>query len=271
MSGRFIGIDIGGTASRWAVVDQDGELIARGAAAGATGHIFNPIERARLTMTLQAIGQECGAHLPLDQASLGITGYGSGAQGEIAALVGSTLNIEPKRVAISDDMELAYRAAFAPGTGHLISAGTGSIGLHIARDNSVIRVGGRGLLIDDGGSGTWIALEALNQLYRRIDETGGPADAAILAEELFDAMGGADWDAVRTYIYGGDRGRIGALAPAVATAASRGDQVSLAILTDAGVEPGPPWPGSCRSNRINANRLCGWHCELASCPQTKPD
>ena len=133
-------------------------------------------------------------------------------------------------------MELAYRAAFAPGAGHLISAGTGSIGLHVTADGQIIRVGGRGLLIDDGGSGTWIALTALDRLYRLIDETGSTAGAQILADELFTAIGGSDWDATRAYIYGSDRGRIGALAQAVARAATKGDALALDILTQAGTE-----------------------------------
>ena len=41
----------------------------------------------------------------------------------------------------------------------------------------------------------------------------------ILAEELFTAMGGSDWSATRSYVYGSDRGRVGTLATAVARAA----------------------------------------------------
>ena len=232
----FLGIDTGGTASRWVLIDAEGTLIARGAASGATGHIFNPVERERLLKALQTITADLPAGAKVERVCLGLTGLGSVAVAGVAALVAETLMIEPAAVLVSDDMELAFRAAFAPGTGHLISAGTGSIGLHIAADGSSIRVGGRGLLIDDGGSGTWIALQALDQLYRRIDETGGPAEAGVLAEELFAAMGGDDWDATRAFVYGSDRGRIGTLAQAVAKAATRGDVLALDILNRAAVE-----------------------------------
>lgn len=231
----YLGIDIGGTASRWVLVDDREQIIARGAAAGATGHLFNPAERERLQATLATIADATRTHAPI-AACLGVTGLGESVHLEARTIVKTLFGIEPDAVQLSDDMELAFRAAFAPGAGHLVSAGTGSIGLHLKGDGEIIRVGGRGILIDDGGSGTWIALNALDQVYRRIDETGGPADASVLASELFADIGGEQWDQTRTFVYGGDRGRIGTLAQAVARAASRGDAVAIDILARAAVE-----------------------------------
>jgi N-acetylglucosamine kinase-like BadF-type ATPase len=230
-----LGIDIGGTASRWVVADDKGAVIARGSAAGATGHIFNPVERERLEATLRAIAEATRTHAPV-AACLGVTGFGDSVHAQMQDLVKAIFGIDPAHVLLSDDMELAYRATFAPGAGHLVSAGTGSIGLHLKADGEIIRVGGRGVLIDDGGSGTWIALTALDQLYRRIDETGGPADAGILAAELATDIGGDQWDQTRSFIYGSDRGRIGSLAQAVARAASKGDRVASQILAQAAIE-----------------------------------
>src|SRR5690606_321284 len=117
-----------------------------------------------------------------------------------------------------------YVANFAPGEGHLVAAGTGSVGLHIAQDGSFVRVGGRGILIDDAGSGSWIALKALDQIYRILDHTGSFARAEALAEQMFAEIGGNRWHDVRQFIYAGDRGRIGSLAVAVARAAEAGDE-----------------------------------------------
>lgn len=229
----FLGIDIGGTASRWAVVDSEGLMLGRGSAAGATGHMFNPTERERLTKALSSIAEAVRAFAP-EAACLGITGLGPGVHDEVRNLVVALIGVG--QVRLGDDMELAYRAAFAPGTGHMVSAGTGSIGIHLTASGEMVRVGGRGLLIDDGGSGTWIALNALDQLYRRIDETGGPAEAGVLAEALYAAMGGDGWDVTRSFVYGNDRGRIGTLAQAVAGAATAGDPVATAILKQAARE-----------------------------------
>lgn len=231
----FLGIDIGGTASRWVLVDEAGIEVGRGSAAGATGHVFNPAERERLSATLAAIAEAVRDFTPVG-ACLGVTGLGEAVHGATRDLVTALLGVAPAAIRLSDDMELAFRATFAPGNGHLVSAGTGSIGLHLRADGEIIRVGGRGLLIDDGGSGTWIALTALDLLYRRIDETGGPAETWRLAEELFAAMGGSSWDDTRSFIYGSDRGRIGTLAQAVARAAVRGDPLAAAVLSSAAVE-----------------------------------
>jgi N-acetylglucosamine kinase-like BadF-type ATPase len=173
---------------------------------------------------------------PVDAVHAGVTGLGPKAFADAHAIIASRFGIAPQAVSSGDDMELAYRAVFAPGGGHLVAAGTGSIGLHITETGDVIRVGGRGLLIDDGGSGTWITLTALNELYRRVDETGGPADAQALAEALYGAIGGSNWDEVRSFVYGSDRGRIGALAQAVAAAATAGDPLAQQILRDAAAE-----------------------------------
>jgi glucosamine kinase len=233
MSARFLGIDVGGTASRWALLDEAGEVVARGAAAGATGHVFAAVERERLDRVIGEVAAACSG---VAAVQAGITGLGTPAQAEAEQIIAARFGIAPAAVVASDDVELAYRACFAPGEGHLVAAGTGSIGLHLRAAGDAVRVGGRGLLIDDGGSGSWIALRALDRLYRQIDESGTPGEAAGLAEALVTAIGGAGWDDVRSFVYGSDRGRIGALAQAVATAAKAGDAVATGVLQDAADE-----------------------------------
>lgn len=231
-----LGLDVGGTASRWVACDNHGDVLTRGRAAGATGHVFNPAEEARLRAVLQTIaGDLAAAGLRAGSVAAGLTGYGSAVAGEVAALLHETLGVAPDQALIVDDMSLAYAANFAPGEGHLVSAGTGSIGLHVGLEESV-RVGGRGILIDDAGSGSWITLRALDLVYRNFDQTGSFADVSALADRLFAAIGGNSWSDVRQYIYGGDRGRIGALAVAVGDAAEEGDGLALAILRDAALE-----------------------------------
>jgi len=236
MQQGWLGVDVGGTASRWVLVGAEGEIRARGETGGTTGHLFNPAARNAFVQVVSAIVDAVGTHGPLSGVCLGVTGLGGRAIDEAKAIVGELAGLPVTAIHAMNDMELAFRAAFAPGTGHLVSAGTGSVGLHVAADGTLVRVGGRGLLIDDGGSGTWIALEALNQLYRRIDETGGPAEARVLADGLFAAIGGDDWDTTRAFIYGSERGRIGALAQIVGAAAKKGDPLAQQIMQRAGEE-----------------------------------
>jgi N-acetylglucosamine kinase-like BadF-type ATPase len=97
----------------------------------------------------------------------------------------------------------------------------------------VVRVGGRGMLIDDGGSAFWIGRQALNLVWRHADEDPDWAGQSRLAGEISDMIGGASWDAARTYVYGGGRASVAALALAVARA---DDGDARAILRAAGGE-----------------------------------
>jgi len=232
----FLGIDVGGTASRWVAIDLGGAEVARDRAGGATGHLFNPVERERFGRMLADIAHALPVEIEVLGVHAGVTGLGEGATAEAHSALSAEFQLPPSRVTSSDDMVLAFLAAFDPGAGHLVSAGTGSIGFHITTSGEQVRVGGRGLLIDDGGSGTWIALTALDRLYRLIDQFGAPRGAEALANALFDAVGGSQWDDVRSFVYGNDRGRIGTLAQAVAAAANSGDPVATDVLADAARE-----------------------------------
>ena len=237
MSGSRLGIDIGGTASRWALTDETGALIARGSAAGATGHFFNPAERARLEATLSDIAAQVSASSSsLGAVVAGITGFGSVGEIEVKQTLTQRFGVAADRLTVIDDISLAYASVFEPGEGHLVSAGTGSIGLHVGAEAGYVRVGGRGILVDDGGSGSWIALRALDEIFRGLDRRGDFSEVQALADAVFSLIGGNDWHAVRGFVYGGDRGRIGTLATAVALAAHAGDPLALRILDQAGRE-----------------------------------
>jgi glucosamine kinase len=232
-----LGLDVGGTACRWVACDEAGAVLARGKVAGATAHVFNPAERQRLGATLTQVAAALGsAGLAANSVTAGLTGYGSAVSDDIRAMLGELFGLDFTAILVMDDIVLAYLANFAPGEGHLVSAGTGSIGLHLGEGDDYVRVGGRGILIDDAGSGSWIALRALDALYRALDHSGSFDAVDILARQLFGEIGGNDWHDVRQFVYAGDRGSIGTLAVAVARAADEGDAVAMAILHDAAVE-----------------------------------
>ena len=224
-----LGLDAGGSATRWAVVDRAGVVQGAGELAPVDGHLFNAANRARFVAMAAALA-EVTATLAPDAVVAGITGLTGGSPEADTArdILAQALGIASVRV--EDDLWIGYHAAFAPGAGHVVYAGTGSVGLHIKTDGTLVRVGGRGMLIDDGGSAFWIGREGLNTLYRRID--AGQAEGA-LGAALYAAIGGADWNAVRAYVYGGGRTAVAMLAIAVAGADDPG---ASAILAQAGHE-----------------------------------
>lgn len=230
---NFLGIDAGGTAVRWAVCGRDGALVARGEAAPVTGHLFLPEARAGF----EAFAGELGAavaDLRIGAAVAGVTGLtGDSPEAEAArGILSEALRLDPGRIEVQDDLWIGYRAVFRPGEGHLVYSGTGSVAMHMRADGSVLRVGGRGILIDDAGSAFAIGRAALNLVYRRIDR-GEKAGA--LGAALYAAIGGESWNAVRAHVYGGGRTAVALLARAVAGVAEQ-DAAALSVLQEAGRE-----------------------------------
>lgn len=235
MIGPGLGIDAGGTETRWALAVPGGAILAEGVVAGLSAlQMATPHGREAVRASLEQMAAAVLTHASPLRIRAGLTGYGG--DGELLqAWLGQLLGVAPSAVVLSNDIELAYRASFAPGTGYLVYAGTGSIGAFIDDDNVFHRAGGRGVVLDDGGGGFWIAREALRHIWRNEDEQPGCWRDSPLAQAVFAHIGGTDWDASRQFIYHGERGAIGKLALAVAASADR-DPAAATILSEAGLE-----------------------------------
>ncbi len=236
--GLGLGIDAGGTATRWRLADENGRCIAQGSVAPLTGHLFSAAaeERARqIVLDMAQAVMKTGRPLGIIAGITGLT-RDTPAEATMRALFAETFELPQDKVFVAEDMWIAYLSYFALGEGILVYSGTGSIGYYLSEDKQVIRVGGRGNLIDDGGSGFWIAREALKAVLRAEEESPGEGWTTTLGTCLAKALGGTDWNLIRSYVYGGDRGKIGSLARAVGEAAQADDRTALGILREAGEE-----------------------------------
>ncbi len=246
-----LGLDAGGTATRWALAAADGQVLASGQVGGLSGLMLaDAAGRAALQAQLAALAQQVAASAaawPAPGAALarvvaGFTGFADADAAELRALLAAPLALRPQAVQLMSDIELACRSAFAPGAGIVVIAGTGSIAAHLDAQGQLLRAGGRGLLIDDAGGGVWIATRALRALWRLEDAQPGAATHTALGRQLLAQLGGSDWAATRAWLYGSAgrpgaaRGEIGRLALAVAAAADAGDATALALLQQAGRE-----------------------------------
>lgn len=233
-----LGLDAGGTATRWALVSAGGEMIAQGQAPGMSGlQMGSRAGRQAIGEVLQAIAGAVAAHGRVVALKAGITGLAEDSSA-LGRLMAQVFDLEAGAVELRNDITFAYLDVFAPGQGYLIYAGTGSIGAFIDAQGHHHRVGGRGVILDDGGSGYWIAKEALRHLWRQEDEAPGLWQKSALGRQVFAAIGGADWGLSRAFIYQRDRGEVGKLAVAVAQAADEGDGTAQEILSAAGRELG---------------------------------
>ena len=231
-----LGLDAGGTQTRWALARADGSVVADGLAAGFSGlQAPDAAGREYVAKALSSIAAAAAGHGRIVAACAGVTGFDGDHSEPLASLMTHALGVDARRLRLFNDVELACRAAFAPGQGYLVYAGTGSIAAFVDAQQTLHRAGGRGGLIDDGGSGYWIAREALRRVWRTEDEAPGAWRDSTLAKALFDAIGGSDWAHTRRFVYGASRGQLGELALAVA-AAAESDRAAKAILVDAGHE-----------------------------------
>jgi glucosamine kinase len=233
--GLGLGIDAGGTRTRWALATPDGAIVAEGEQGGMSALQMNTADgRAKVQAGLAALAADVLQHGQPTALRAGLTGFG-GADAQLRQWLAASLGLPQDAVLLSSDIDIAYLASFAPGQGYLVYAGTGSIGAWIDADGVFHRAGGRGVILDDGGGGFWIAREALRHIWRDEDEEPGRWRASPMAQAVFAQIGGDDWALSRQFMYAQERGEVGRLALAVAASAGA-DPVAAAILAQAGRE-----------------------------------
>jgi N-acetylglucosamine kinase-like BadF-type ATPase len=230
-----LGIDAGGTQTRWALAAPGGAILAEGTVAGLSAlQMGSPHGQEAVRATFAELAASVLPHGMPSRVQAGLTGFGGDSE-LLQRWLAELLHLEPAAVQFCSDMEIAYRASFAPGEGYLVYAGTGSIGAFIDGGGQFHRAGGRGVVLDDGGGGFWIAKEALRHIWRLEDEQPGAWRASPMARAVFDYVGGDDWACSRQFIYGQERGAVGKLALVVAATADQ-DPAASTILRNAGGE-----------------------------------
>jgi glucosamine kinase len=233
-----LGIDAGGSSTRWLLLDDKGHTLATGSVEATSGHIFTDEDRERNFSRFRQLCQDVLKVARPDAVVGGMTGLypHTESQSVLHDLVATLLEIRVERVHLNNDMHIAYAAAFEPGEGVLVYAGTGSVGYHETVEGKIYSAGGYGYLIDDYGAGYWIGHEAIKQTMRWVDEFGRPSEA-LLAKCVYEELGGNDWAHVLSVIYGENpRTILARLVPAVVKAADAGDEAAISILQNAGRE-----------------------------------
>ena len=230
-----LGIDAGGTQTRWALADTNDAIVADGGVAGLTAlQMGTGSGRAHIRETMAAIARALPPAQRPSRICAGMTGFTEGGE-DIRALIALSFDMNADAIALHSDIEITCLDLFAPGEGYVVYAGTGSIAAFIDSSGAFHRAGGRGVILDDAGGGFWIAIEALRHIWRGEDALPGSWRASPLAIEVLNRLGGSEWAQSREFVYQRERGEIGSLALAVAAAAKK-DPVALDILRRAGVE-----------------------------------
>lgn len=236
-AGRFLGVDGGGTKTRFIIIDGAGQVLAE-AMRGTTYHPQVGMDGVRAILAdgvgqvLQAAGM---APEDVSHAFFGLPAHGedSTATARLDAIPASILG--HRRYACDNDMVCGWAGSLGCADGINIVAGTGSIGYGQRRGRGA-RAGGWGEAFSDEGSAYWIAVQGLNAFSRMSDGRlpRGPLHALLAASLQLEH----DLD-LCAHVYGehgATRAAIARLSPIVAHAAEAGDPMALGIFRRAGAE-----------------------------------
>jgi glucosamine kinase len=224
----FVGVDAGGSSIE-CVIEHDGKV--RTTAADAANVRTAGVARAAQRI---AAAVDSGLHgEAFDALVVGAAGAGDFTVAR-ALEVALREHFSGGAIAVTDDAEIALRAAVPHGDGAVLIAGTGSIA-YARVGEEAYRTGGHGHLLGDDGSGFAIGRAALAALLRWYD--GRAAHS-----ELFDAISAQlavhDAQELVRRVYGESHPvpTVASIAPLVLDRAGSGERLASKIVQGAASE-----------------------------------
>ena len=233
----FLGVDGGGTKTRFALMDGDRKVLSE-AQLGTSYHPEVGLEGVREVLANGTAKVLAGAGI--DASRITYAFFGLPCHGEDAAITPS-LDAMPgpilghDRYTCDNDMVCGWAGSLGAEDGINIVAGTGSIGFGQRRGRSA-RAGGWGEAFSDEGSAYWIAMQGLNAYSRMSDGRlpRGPlhtlVNTSLKLENDLDLCAQVYGPNART------RGELAQFSPLVAEAAALGDEAAVNVLRRAGHE-----------------------------------
>ncbi|MFO1473918.1 MAG: BadF/BadG/BcrA/BcrD ATPase family protein [Lysobacterales bacterium] len=267
----FLGIDGGGTKTRFALIDGDGHLLAQ-AQLGTTYHPEVGLDGAAdvLARGVAQVLQDAGiGGGDIGHAFFGLPAYGedSALLPRLRALPGPILG--HARYTCDNDMVCGWAGSLGCADGINIVAGTGSIG-YGQRNGIGARAGGWGEVFSDEGSAYWIAVQGLNA-YSRMSDGRAPKGPLHAGSMRPSACARTSTSAPTSTANALTRGELARLSPLVATAAlarkrrprarswtgpaAKLAQIADAIRTALHFEPGERVPVSTSGGAFSAGEL----------------
>ncbi|MGH8019318.1 MAG: N-acetylglucosamine kinase [Opitutaceae bacterium] len=232
-----MGIDGGGSRTRAWVAQVDGRVLGQGSAGGSNVHLLG-IEAASQVLVEAAIDAWRDAGLPGDVHDLaaffaGVAGAGASKdQRALGESLARRFSMPSSACQVNHDLHVALAGALAGAPGAVLVAGTGSACYGRTFSGQSAKSGGWGAVLDDGGSGHWLGIQAMRAIVRATDGRGKQptfADAIFVQlnvktpREMLDRLLDRSPDGL-------DRPAIARLAPIVITAAFCEDVVAGEIV-----------------------------------------
>lgn len=232
-----LGVDGGGTKTRAVVVDEEGKVLGEGIA-GPSNPLRVGVSSAASAIR-EAIERACAAarvrRIDIVAAEIGLAGVKRADLRERMRETLKGLGIET--IEVVSDADIALFGATGGKPGLVLIAGTGAICCGRNARGKHVCAGGWGPLAGDEGGGAWIARRGVQAVAKAADGRG-PKTA--ITEAACDYFNLTNPDDLSTTLYapGVTNDRIAGFARSVIEAATAGDVVARAIVTEAGRELG---------------------------------
>lgn len=233
----FLGVDGGGTKTAFALIDRQGQVLARNEQSSAY-YLEVGMEGAADVLARGCAALFAAAGVTANDvafAFFGLPAYGEdrAVQAQLDALPRTVLG--HGRYLCDNDMVCSWAGSLAGADGISVIAGTGSMAYGRIGGQGA-RAGGWGELFSDEGSAYWIARAGL-ALFSRMSD--GRASRGPLHGLLRTRLALQDDLDLCQVVYGelkGERSKVAALSRLVSEAAALGDAQAAAILESAAVE-----------------------------------
>lgn len=233
----YLGVDGGGTRTKFALVGDDGELLAEHESAGSY-YLDIGLDGVREVLEAgvkETVSAAQASVDDVDYAFVGIPAYGEDS-GLLAELDAIPARLFPRgNYRCDNDMVCAWAGSLACQDGISLVAGTGSIGFGRQGDRTV-RCGGWGEVFGDEGSAYWIARRGL-QLFSKMSDgrtARGPLYGLVRRE--YRIAQDLDISTLVCNTWGRDRARIAGFSRLMAAAAGAGDEQVAGIFAAAASE-----------------------------------
>jgi len=233
----FLGVDGGGTKTAFALIDRQGQVLARNEQSSAY-YLEVGMDGAADVLARGCAGLFAAAGVTANDvtfAFFGLPAYGEdrAVQAQLDALPRAVLG--HGRYLCDNDMVCSWAGSLACADGISVIAGTGSMAYGRIGGQGA-RAGGWGELFSDEGSAYWIARAGLALFSRMSDGRAprGPLHALLRTRLALQD----DLDLCQV-VYGelkGERSKVAALSRLVSEAAALGDAQAAAILESAALE-----------------------------------
>lgn len=218
----LLGIDGGGTKTEFLLCDLNGIEIRRLFLGGS-----NPVNKGienTFAILGEGIAQVCNG-LNVGEISV-FAGIAGSKSGENQRLINEFLShFGFASYGCGSDIDLALEAALKGEDGTAVIMGTGIVA-YARSGERLHRAGGRGYMIDKGGSGFHFGSAALNSAFEFIDGRAGSEIIFNLVEEKL----GTKLETAVADIYSGGTAYVASFAPVVFEAFNLGDSAACEII-----------------------------------------